>query len=69
MRRELKTAIALLETIALQTTTEHGDQADLEERARAAELAHDPSLRAHLLADLDATDQRLAPLRRLFTGG
>ena len=64
LRRELKVAVALLETISLQTTTEHGDDADLEERARAAELTRDPSLRARLLADLDRTDALLTPLRQ-----
>jgi aminoglycoside phosphotransferase (APT) family kinase protein len=66
LRRELKNAVALLETIALQTRGEHVDQADLEDEARRRELAHDPSLRTRLLADHAAADEQLAPLRNLF---
>ena len=67
LRRELKNAVALLETIALQTTGERTAQSEIEAEARRRELAHDPSLRAQLLADHARADEQLAPLRRLFT--
>jgi hypothetical protein len=69
LRRELKTAVALLETITLNQPSTGSDPLEgLEARARAAELAGDRALRPRLLADLARTDERLAPLRRLFTG-
>ena len=63
-----RSAVALLETIALQTATRHADEGVLEDEARRLEFAHDPELRARLLADLARTDELLAPLRRLFGG-
>ena len=73
LRRELKAAVALLETIALPQPSRGSDPLEgLEERARRLELGREPgraAMRARLLADLDRTDELLAPLRRLFTGG
>ena len=60
MRRELKNAVALLETIALQTRVEHADQSALEDEARALELQRAPgreAMRARLLADHAASDR------------
>jgi hypothetical protein len=70
LRRELKNAVALLETIALQTHVEHADQSALEAEARALELQRAPgrdAMRARLLADHAESDALLAPLRRLFS--
>ena len=69
LRRELKNAVALLETIALQTHVEHVDQSALEDEARALELQRAPereAMRARLLAEHAASDTLLAPLRRLL---
>lgn len=70
LRRELKNAVALLDTLALLQPRDDRDQAALEDEARRLELERAPdrgAMRARLLRDLTAADAPLEPLRRLLT--
>ena len=67
VRRELKTAAALLDAAALRVSAEAGeDDAALEAAAVRAEREHSPALRARLLAGLAEQRALIGPLEELY---
>ena len=67
VRRELKTAAALLDAAALRVGAEAGeDDAALEAAAVRAEREHSPALRARLLAGLAEQRALIGPLEGLY---